>query len=256
MTVIDIPVSDVDVSEENVRKNLSDGETDGGIGDLANAIERQGLLSPITVYRKPDGRYALVAGQRRLLAMKQLGKPQIAAIVRDTMDPGEAIAISLVENVHRADMNPRDKAVAFKALLSQLGTVQAVVKETGVGASTIKKYLLLLNLAPELQQKLAAGETQSTAALARLAQTISDPKQQLHVYDRIGGFTQSVQEGILKNVDPGLSNLDDLIEQATEGAFDVRMIKNCPWDCPTIPEDLKTQVEALLKGHSGGPSLN
>ncbi len=179
MIVTDIAIDDIDVSHENVRKDLADGEIDGGIVELANAIRRQGLLSPITVYAKADGRYALVVGQRRFLAAKQLRWKSIPAIVRDRMASGDAIAVSLVENVHRADMNPRDKAVAFQALLDRLGSLQAVHAETGVGIPTIKKYIQLFNLAPALQQKLAAGEAQSTAALARLAQTVTDPVQQV-----------------------------------------------------------------------------
>ncbi|MCS7001172.1 MAG: ParB/RepB/Spo0J family partition protein, partial [Candidatus Kapabacteria bacterium] len=103
MIVHEIPIQDVDVSEFNTRKNLADGQYDSTIEDLAKSIEKQGLLSPITVFRKPDGRYSLIAGQRRLLACKQLGWPTISAIVRESMTDADATAISLVENVHRAD---------------------------------------------------------------------------------------------------------------------------------------------------------
>jgi ParB family chromosome partitioning protein len=83
MNVREISLQDVDISEFNTRKNLADGQYDSTIEDLAKSIEKQGLLSPITVFQKPDGRYALVAGQRRLLACKQLGWSMIPAIVRD-----------------------------------------------------------------------------------------------------------------------------------------------------------------------------
>ena len=62
MEVTDIPLEQIDISESNVRKNLDDGEADSSIPDLANSIERQGLLNPVTVYR--DGkRYCLVVGE-------------------------------------------------------------------------------------------------------------------------------------------------------------------------------------------------
>lgn len=108
---------------------------------FARSVERQGLLSPVTVFRKPDGRYTLVAGQRRFLAFRYLGQETIPAIVREAMTEDTATAVSLVENVHRADMNPRDKAVAFRALVEQLGGVSALSNETGVGEGTIRKYL-------------------------------------------------------------------------------------------------------------------
>jgi ParB family chromosome partitioning protein len=246
MLVKDIAIEDVDVSEFNTRKNLSDGQDDSSIEDLARSISKQGLLSPITVFRRPDGKYALIAGQRRLLACKHLGLANISAIVRDTMDEADATAISLVENVHRADMNPLDKAVAFKTLTDKLGSVQNVSRETGVGAPTIRKYVQLLNLAPDLQQRLAAGEASNTQALARLAQQISDPDKQIQAWDKIGGFTQVVQEDIIKRVNADLSNLNELVDQAHEGVFDRITIRNCPYDCPTIPESLKDKVATMI----------
>ena len=67
------------------------------------------------------------------------------------MSTADATAISLVENVHRADMNPRDKALAFKTLLDNMGDLQSVSRETGVGVQTIRKFIHLLGLATELQ---------------------------------------------------------------------------------------------------------
>ncbi len=120
MIVKDIPIAAVDVSEWNTRKDLRDGQHDSTIADLAKSIAQQGLLSPITVLPTPDGRFDLVAGQRRFLACKQLGWSEIPAIVRDVASSADATALSLVENVHRADMNPLDKAKAFKTLLEIL----------------------------------------------------------------------------------------------------------------------------------------
>jgi ParB family chromosome partitioning protein len=256
MEVLDLPLDQIDISKHNVRKNLTDGETDGGIADLAHAIESQGLLNPIIVARKGDGRYSLIAGQRRYLAMRVLGRLSIEAVVRGDMSDSEATAVSLVENVHRADMNPRDKAVAFKTLLDRHGSLQGVHKATGVTVATIKKYVQLLDLAPELHERLAAGETRATDALARLAQTVQDADEQVEVYDKIGGFTQDVQQQILRQVNPDLGNLDDLVERAHEGAFDVTIIRNCPWDCRNVPGALKQQVADLIKAYGGGSRQN
>ena len=77
MIVNEIPIKDIDISEFNTRKNLEDGQFDSSIEDLAQSIKKQGLLQPITVFQKSDGRYSLVAGQRRLLAYQKLGRPAI-----------------------------------------------------------------------------------------------------------------------------------------------------------------------------------
>jgi ParB family chromosome partitioning protein len=246
MVVIEIPMTAIDLSEFNVRKNLAEGQHDSSVSDLADSIARRGLLSPITVYRKDGDNYGLIAGQRRFLACRSLNWPTISAIVRETISAEDATAISLVENVHRADMSPSDKAVAFKTLLDRLGDLQAVARETGVGVQTIRKYVTLLSLAPELKERLAAGEAKNTEALAQLAQRLTDSEQQLEVWDRIEGFTQTVQLRIIKQLSPSLDNLEELVSQALQGAFDMVQIRACPYDCPTIPDDAKEEVAAII----------
>jgi len=250
MEIKEITISDIEVSEFNTRKDLADGQIDSTIEDLARSIEKQGLLSPITVYQNENGKYALIAGQRRLLACKHLGLLAISAIIRDNMSTADATAISLVENVHRADMNPRDKAIAFKTLLDNLGDLQSVSRETGVGVQTIRKYIQLLGLATELQDQLAAGETKNTQALANLAQRIKEPEEQVHVWENIEGFNQGVQQEIIKRLEPDLSNLKDLKDKATEGSFGYKIVHNCPYDCSTIPDALKEQVAEMIKWHN------
>ena len=158
------------------------------------------------------------------MACRHLTWKTISAIVRANMSDADATAVSLVENVHRADMNPSDKASAFKALLDKFGDVQSVSRETGVGASTIRKYIQLLTLAPELKDRLSAGDVKNTDALARLANRFQDdPDSQIEVWDKISGFTQAVQTEIIKRADSDLNNLNDLVNDAAEGAFDFRI---------------------------------
>lgn len=252
MRVQEVPVALIDVSEFNTRKDLRDGQFDSTIEDLGRSIERHGLLSPITVFPRTDGRYSLVAGQRRLLAFRHLGRETIPASVHETMTDENATAVSLVENVHRADMNPRDKAVAFKLLVDSLGSVQAVSRETGVGEATIRKYVQLLALAPSLQESLAAGEVKNTEALASLARRFTDPERQLAIWERISGFRQDIQQEVIKQVRDDLDNLGDLVDQATEGELGYRLVRNCPFDCPTIPESLKQQGADMVGSSSTG----
>ncbi len=245
--ISDISIEDIEISEFNTRKDLADGQSDSTIEDLAKSIQKQGLISPITIFQKPDGLYSLVSGQRRLIACTNLGWSTIPSIIRDAMSSSDAIAVSLVENLHRADMNPRDKAVAFKALVDKMGSAKDVSRETGVGAQTIRKYLSLLALAPQLQERLAAGEVKGTTALSRLAQKFPDPSEQIEISNKISGFRQDEQIDIIKRVDPDLENLDPLVDQGAAGLFGARIVRNCPFDCPTIPEELKDQVAQMIK---------
>jgi len=244
-----IPVERIDLSQFNARKDLQDGQQDSRIEDLARSIERRGLLNPITVFRKPDERYELVAGQRRLLACQHLGWSAIPAVLQEYMEGTDAIATSLVENFHRADMNPNDKIAALTTLLARLGDVHAVSKETALSVPTVRKYVSMQALAPQLRGQLAAGETRSTEALSRLARTFQEPDKQVHIWDRIGGFTQEAQEAVIKELDPDLETLDELVNQVLEGRLGYRVMRNCPADCPTIPGPLKRSVAQMLEEH-------
>src|SRR5262245_47508826 len=102
MILKDIPLSLIDVSEFNSRRNLASPQAESALEDLARSIDTQGLLHPITVIQKSDGRYAVLAGQRRLSACRRLGWENLPAIVRYCVDDEDALALSLVENVHRA----------------------------------------------------------------------------------------------------------------------------------------------------------
>ena len=187
-TLIEIELDRIRVSELNTRKDLQAGNEDADIEDLANSIRTRGLINPVTVVPGSDGGYDLIAGQRRLLAYKHLGKPTITAIVRENLDNNEATVISLVENGQRADMNPIDKASAYKSLLDELGEIKAVAKETGVVAQTIRRYLSLLKLAPSLQDKVSTFDGPAgIGTLSKVAESYPAEEQE-HVLDRIGGF--------------------------------------------------------------------
>lgn len=248
MLVKEIPLKDVECSEWNTRKSLPDAAADTSIDDLANSIEKQGLLTPITVIVKPDGKYAVIAGQRRMMALRKLGWTSVTAIIRHTIDEGEAIALSLVENVHREDMNPRDKAMAYKALLDRLGSAQAVSDETGINISTVRKYLQLLDLSPAIQDKLARGEIRNTDTLARLSRRFAEHDQQDQVLDRINSLPNDLQAAVIRLVEPDLDNLHAAVVRAQETAVVRMAAKRCPFDCPEIPEPLKQQIAWMIEG--------
>lgn len=117
---------------------------------------------------------------------------------------------------------PLDKARALKALYDRHQSYERVAKESAWSISTVRKYVQLLSLPDELQHRLGtAGGPAGVGTLARLASTFSGDEA-VEVYDKISGFTQRIQEEIIKRSDGDLASIDDLIEEAQEGAFDVR----------------------------------
>ena len=247
MEVKDIKIDLINVSSLNTRKDLEAGTEDTSLDDLATSIKEKGLLSPITVQRKDDGTYDLIAGQRRFLACKKIGKDTISAIIREKMDDTDATIISLIENVQRADMSPMDKARAYQKIYEKYKDHDKVAKETGVSVPTIRKYLKLFNLAPSIQEKLTTSEGPAgIGTLSRLASTFSSPEEQEKVLESIGGFKQSVQEEIIKQSGGNIENIQGLREDALEGAFDTVTCHGID-DCSFIPENLREPIINLIK---------
>ena len=252
MRQVDIPLEQLTVSALNARKDLQAGQEDSGIEELASSIRQQGLLSPPIVRQCPDGLYEVLVGQRRLLACRKLGLNPVPCLVRDDLGDTDAVALSLVENVHRADMHPLDKALALKALYERHGSFERVARETAWSVSTIRKYIQLLALPEELQERLSTANGPSgVGTLARLASTFSG-NDAVEVYDRISGFTQRIQEEILKRSDGDLARIDDLVDEAREGAFNVRRCGGA-YGCEVIRDILQCRItqadfQTLVRG--------
>ena len=151
MEVVSIPLSQINVSSLNTRKDLRAGTEDSSIEDLSASIRERGLLSPVNVKPLGDNRFDIIAGQRRFLACQLLGLTEILAIVREDLDDSQAVIISLIENVHRAEMNPIDKARAFQRIYETVGSYQEVAKQARVSPTTVTRYTALLNLHPLIQ---------------------------------------------------------------------------------------------------------
>lgn len=246
MEVKDIPLASVNISEFNTRKDLDAGTEDASLEDLAISIKEKGLLNPITVMKRPDGRYDLIAGQRRFLACKRNGMKNIPAIIREEMDDTDATIISLIENIHRADMAPIDKARAYKSIYTKYKDYAKVARETGVSVSTIKRYISLLELAPTIQEKLTTSEgVAGVQALSKLAETFSKDEQE-KVLKEIGGFKQNIQLEILKRSQGDVGKIGELRAQAMEGLFN--MVQCREGLCMSMPENLKEEVKKFVEG--------
>ena len=220
MEIKELSLDEIDISEFNTRKDLGAGTEEASLDDLANSISEKGLLNPIMVRKSKNGKYDLIAGQRRFLASKKIGLNTIPAIIRNELNDTDATIISLIENVQRADMNPLDKAKAYQIIYEKYNDYSKVAQETGVSVPTIKKYLTLLNLSSTLQDKLTTSDGPTgIGALSKLAETFS-PSEQETAYNQIGGFKQSIQLEILKRSEGNLNQLVDLRSEAIEGAFD------------------------------------
>ena len=140
------------------------------IESLARSIESQGVLQPLVVRSKPGSpnRYQLVAGERRLRAMRLLGLKTVPALLREVPDEN-LLEAALVENIQREPLNPVEEAEAYRALLDRYGyTQEALAGRLGKDRSTIANMVRLLALPPLLKEDLAAGRLTTGHARALL----------------------------------------------------------------------------------------
>lgn len=143
----DIPLSDIEPNPRNPRKVFDEGKLD----ELAESIQKQGLLQPVLV-RPVEGGYELVHGERRYRAVKKTEGDSIRAEVRDLTDR-EALEISVTENLQREDVSPLAEAESYRSLIDEFDlTQEEVADRVGKSRSHIANCLKLLDLPERLQQ--------------------------------------------------------------------------------------------------------
>ncbi len=126
------------------------------LASLADSIVEHGVLQPVIVAETADG-YTLIAGERRCRAAGQAGLRTIPAIVRDANEQ-ERLALALVENIQRSDLNALDEARGFRQLLDEFGlTQEQVAQRVGRSRPAVSNSLRLLELAPEVQAAIEDG---------------------------------------------------------------------------------------------------
>ena len=175
--IIKIPLGDLKVSQDNVRKE----DVSLNVDELATSIEKIGLQQPIVVVRK-DGRFDIIVGQRRFLAFKKLNSAypddprfkEIPAILRSNIDQTTAKVISFSENIHRQDISYSDKMNATMALIEEYkNDIQMVADILGVSKQTIRNYLGY-KLVPEDVKKYVDALKMSASQAIRVTRAFED----------------------------------------------------------------------------------
>ncbi|MBQ8568050.1 MAG: ParB/RepB/Spo0J family partition protein [Oscillospiraceae bacterium] len=161
-----VRLTDVEPNKNQPRKRFDEAE----IQNLADSIREHGLIQPITVRSITDGRYQIVAGERRWRACKMAGVSEIPIIVKELSDE-ETAKIALIENVQREDLNPIEEATAYKQLMEQYGATQEeIARLVGKSRSVIANAVRLLNLPEKVQDMLrtnsiSVGHAKALAAI-------------------------------------------------------------------------------------------
>ena len=146
---------------------------EGALYELAESIKMQGIMQPILVRRLSsganEGKYELIAGERRFRAAKLAGLDSLPVLIRDVPDESAA-AMSLIENIQREDLNPLEEAQGLQRLVKEFGmTHELAAQAVGRSRSAATNLLRLLNLADPVQTMLMAGDLDMGHARALLA---------------------------------------------------------------------------------------
>ena len=167
------------VVEDGVRFNMEKGPLD----ELVASIRQHGILQPLVVEPGMDGRYKLQIGSRRMAAARIIGLEKVPAIILDNqLEAEKSVAIMLVENLHREDLDPIDEAEAFVTLKNMGTKVSAIARLVGKERTYVSHSLRLLRLHPQVRAAVRQRTIPREHALALLR---LDPEQQIALAEEI-----------------------------------------------------------------------
>jgi ParB family chromosome partitioning protein len=181
----EVPVDRIDPNPFQPRDRFEETALD----ELAESIRRHGIIQPVTLRQTGDGRYQLIAGERRWRAAQRAGLDRLPAYVRVANDES-MLEMALVENIQRENLNPIEIALSFERMVSELNmTVETVAQRAAKDRTTVVNYLRLLKLPAIVQAALR--ENKLTMGHARALLGIDDPAAQMNLFQDIlaGGLS-------------------------------------------------------------------
>lgn len=186
-----LPLTDLLAGQYQPRTRMDEG----ALYELAESIKAQGIMQPILVRRlnsgAHDGKYEIIAGERRFRAAKLAGLDSVPVLVRDVPDESAA-AMALIENIQREDLNPLEEAQGLQRLVKEFGlTHELAAQAVGRSRSAASNLLRLLNLADPVQTMLMAGDLDMGHARALLS---LDRATQITAANQIAAKKMSVRE--------------------------------------------------------------
>jgi ParB family chromosome partitioning protein len=185
---LEIPLDRIDRNPFQTRTTFDPEK----LTELAQSITASGVVQPIVVRTLSAGRYQLITGERRLLASKQAGKATIPAIVRTVSDE-QAMEMTIVENLQRADLNPIEQARAYHRLSHDFHmTQEQIAIRTGKERASVANFLRLLKLPDSVQHKVESGEL--TFGHARTLLALPTPEAIVAAAQKVVALSMSVRQ--------------------------------------------------------------
>ena len=198
-TINEIALSDIEANPNQPRREF-DQEA---LQELANSIREIGIIQPITLRQTEDGRYQIIAGERRWRASQMAGLTTIPAYIR-TINDESVMEMALVENIQREDLNAIEIALAYQHLVDASGmTQERVAERVGKSRTAVTNYLRLLKLPAQVQMALQEKSIDMGHARALLA--LDSPALQIKVFREIqkNGYSVRKVEELVRQLKSG-----------------------------------------------------
>ncbi len=224
----EIPVEFIQRGKYQPRRDMSPE----ALEELSNSIKAQGVMQPIVVRPVDENRYEIIAGERRWRATQLAGLDRIPAVIREVSDES-AIAMALIENIQREDLNPIEEALALSRLKDEFElTQQEVADAVGKSRVTVTNLLRLMTLQTDVMKMLEYGDIEMGHAKALLGLTGND---QLEAARTVVAKSLSVRqtEALVRRIQ----------QQKESPAFEIKRIDP---NIKTLEEDLSQRIGARV----------
>jgi ParB family transcriptional regulator, chromosome partitioning protein len=211
-----IPLDQISVNPKQPRRDFDEQ----ALQELAASIRIHDIIQPVTLTRLADGKYRLVAGERRMRAARMAGLVDIPAYTRQVGDT-ELLELALLENLQRENLNAIEIALSYKRLMEELEhTQEQVAERMGKERSTITNYIRLLKLPPDIQVAVRNGTL--TMGHARALINVDEVDKQLYIFQEVKNRHLSVrqtEELVRKLYRPGPAAVKNATKNTLPAAF-------------------------------------
>lgn len=190
----ELPINQIERNPDQPRNHFDETE----LKELTQSIKHHGLIQPITVRRMAEGQYQLISGERRFRASKMAGLEEIPAYIRIAND-AQMMEMALVENIHRADLNPMEIAITYSRLKKEFEMTDAQLAERVESSrSSVTNFMRLLELPTEIQMGLK--ERKISMGHGRALLGVNDHAGRIALYNTVveEGLSVRALEGIIK----------------------------------------------------------
>jgi ParB family transcriptional regulator, chromosome partitioning protein len=179
-----ISVEEIDTNPEQPRTNVGD------LTELVRSIEAKGILEPLLVRPTSNGRYMIIAGERRFRAAVDAGLAEVPCIERDATD-AETLELALIENLHRKDLHPFEEAEGYAALARQPGyTQQKVADAVGKSRVSVTEAMSLLDIPEDLREECRRADIDARSVLLEIARLGSREEMEEAIERVVSGSTR------------------------------------------------------------------